>query len=83
MANPMIQDDKDFIYYLKLANGVIKVYEGNPRDPYEKHHKVIYETKADDCFAFTYHKGDFFFMDNNFNVFLLRRFQNNRNLMAA
>ena len=54
--NPMIQDSKDFIYYIKSANGVCKIYEGNPRDPYERNHQCIFEIKADECYAFTINK---------------------------
>jgi hypothetical protein len=84
LPNPMIQDPKDFIYYVKNFNGICQIYEGNPRDPYEKRHQIIFEIKSDDCYGFSMSKkGQFFFMDNHYNIYKLTRLQNNRNLMVT
>jgi len=52
--------------------------EGNPRDPYLLNHTAIFETKTDDCLAFSLYDDVFFFMDDNYIVFKLTRNENNR-----
>jgi hypothetical protein len=35
---PMILADNDFIYYIKIKNGLCMIYEGNPKDVYFRCH---------------------------------------------
>lgn len=78
LPNPMIQDCHDFIYYITKVNGICRIMEGNPRDPYIKNHTAIFETKAEDCYAFTLADNVFYFMDDNHLVYKLTRNENNR-----
>ena len=48
----MKMNSKDFIYYITKTNGKCDIMEGNPRDPYLKNHKSIFNIKADKCLAF-------------------------------
>lgn len=74
----MIQDPKDFIYYIIRQNGICKIIEGNPRDPYLRSHSPIFETKSDDCLGFYYTNDTFYFMDDKYICFKLTRNENNR-----
>ena len=76
----MVQDSRDFIYYVKIQSGMCRIYEGNPRDPYQHRHKVIFEIMAENCLGFTMDKDNFYFMDENYIVYKLDRYENNRNL---
>ena len=78
LPNLMQHDDRDFIYYIVRQNGVCKIREGNPREPYLRNHYDIFETKANDCLAFFHWCGTFYFMDDKFNAFTLKRNLNNR-----
>ena len=73
-------NDKDFMYYIKKKNGKCFIFEGNPRDQYLNKHQSIYSLKADKCLAFTITNDEFYFMDENYIVYKLRRNENNRNL---
>jgi len=58
--------------------------EGNPQDPYIKHHECIFSIKTARCLAFTC-KNDrtFYFMDAGHVVHKLVRSANNRQLSAV
>ena len=68
----MIQDTKDFIFYVKNNNGIIQIYEGNPRDPSEKKHTVVFELKAEGVWGFTLNKkGDYLLMTDQHDIYHL------------
>ena len=77
----MIMNDRDFIYYVTKLNGICQIKEANPRDPYIENHETIMEIKADKCLALTLDQDDkFYFMDDNYVVYMLERGENNRQL---
>ena len=70
---PMIQDSSSFIYYLTSSFRQCHVMEGNPKDPYLKNHKSIFEIKVANCLAFSGNGDKFQLMDQNHIVHLLYR----------
>lgn len=44
---PLLTNDKGFMYYVKMKNGKCYIFEGNPRDPKEQNHVVIFKIKAE------------------------------------
>lgn len=50
--------------------------EGNPKDPYLKKHKNIFNIKTRNCLAFSGNGDKFQLMDDNHIVYLLQRFRN-------
>ena len=77
----MIMNDRDFIYYVTKKNGICNIKEANPRDPYIDNHETIMEIKAEKCLALQTDANDkFYFMDENFVVYMLERGENNRQL---
>ena len=71
-------NDKGFMYYIKKKNGKCYIFEGNPRDQYLANHQVIFKMKAEKCLSFSISKDLFYFMDENYVVFTLKRNENNR-----
>ena len=55
--------------------------EGNPRDPRIGNHEAIFSLKANRCLAFSVQNQDtFFFMDDQYTVYMLTRNDNDRTL---
>jgi hypothetical protein len=77
----MILSERSFIYYVQQKNGKCYIMEGNPRDPKIKNHEAIFSLKANYCLAFSVENQDtFFFMDDQFIVYMLTRNENDRSL---
>ena len=76
----MIQNDRDFIYYVTRTNGMCQIMEGNPKVPKIASHQCIFEIKANKCLALTIKEETFYFMDENFIVYKLTRSPSNRDL---
>jgi len=51
----MIQDEKGVVYYLTSDEGLITVYEINPKN--DATPENIFEIKSNFCLGFSYHKG--------------------------
>ena len=71
-------NDKGFMYYIKKKNGKCYIFEGNPRDQYLNNHQVIFKFKAEKCLSFSIEHDIFYFMNENYVVFTLKRNDNNR-----
>ena len=77
----MVQDSRGFIYYITQHQGESSIMEGNPRDPYEKHHYPIFSLKTSRCLAFScVNDRAFYLMNDEHLVYKLCRNENNRQL---
>lgn len=77
----MVLSERSFIYYIKKKSGKCFIMEGNPRDPRTKNHEPIFSLKANNCLAFNVQNQDtFFFMDDQYVVYMLTRNDNDRSL---
>ena len=77
----MCLSERSFIYYIKKRNGKCFIMEGNPRDPRIGNHETIFNLKANRCLAFSVQNQDtFFFMDDQYTVYMLTRNDNDRTL---
>jgi len=74
----MIQDEKGVVYYLTRDEGLITVYEINPKN--DATPENIFEIKSNFCLGFSYHKGYFYFMDDNKEITRLERINDQRKL---
>jgi hypothetical protein len=54
--------------------------EGNPKDPYIKHHQIIFSIKSGKIMSFGYSVGSFYIMDEEHTTRKLSRNENQRML---
>jgi hypothetical protein len=71
-----LQDPQGFIYYVNHKNGEIQVMEGNPKNPYIKHHQCIYNLKVEGIIAFNGNGDEFQIMDHSYIIHNLSRKRN-------
>ena len=49
---PLVLGENDYIYYVKMKNGMCMIYEGNPKEPYIQKHEEIFCFRAFKCLSF-------------------------------
>lgn len=76
----LIQDKKNFMYYVVKSQGTCRIMEINPRDSFLRSHYSIFEIKAEKCLGLE-NKGDNFFIVDEFRtIHMLTRILDSREL---
>lgn len=76
----MIQDKRNFLYYVVRSQGQCKVMEINPRDSLIRNHYAIFELKAERCYGLETKDDKFFIVDDFKQIQQLERIIESRDL---
>jgi hypothetical protein len=77
----MIQDLKNFLYYVVKVQGECRIMEINPRDSLLRSHYSIFVMKAERCLGLEYKGNNFFIVDEFRTIHMLERIMESRDLM--
>ena len=77
----MTQDEKGVIYYMTMDDGLVMVNEINPKNDIIPEN--IFEIKSDVCLGFSYHKENFYFMNDLKEITKLNRINDQRKLYES